>query len=97
MKAPVMRSCHQLLPRISEIQVREMFQSSWTSWSSAIIEVETVERSHRITGSDQASWYRRVYSSKSAISSSGASSSSCSEPPRRSSMNSLTLGETSSA
>ena len=41
--------------RMSDTQEREMFQSSWTSWSSKIIEVETVERSQRITGSDQAS------------------------------------------
>jgi hypothetical protein len=30
-----------------------MFQSSLMSWSSQTIEVETVENSHRIIGSDQ--------------------------------------------
>ena len=40
-----------------------MFQSSCTSWSSKIIAVDTVDRSQRITGSDQLSWYSRVYSS----------------------------------
>ena len=51
----MIRSCHHFFPRMSETHEREMFQSSWTSWSSKIIEVETVESSQRIAGSDQAS------------------------------------------
>ena len=34
-----------------------MFQSSWTSWSSKIIAVETVDSSQRIVGSPQLSRY----------------------------------------
>ena len=50
-----------------------MFQSSWTSWSSKIIAVASVDSSQRMTGCDHASRYRRVYSSKSATSSPGGS------------------------
>jgi hypothetical protein len=32
-----------------------VFQSSWTSWSSKIIAVESTENSQRIVGSPQAS------------------------------------------
>ena len=53
MNAPVIRSCHQSVARISAIQESEMFQSSWTSWSSKIIVEGTVESSHRMSGSDQ--------------------------------------------
>jgi hypothetical protein len=69
-----------------------MFQSSWTSWSSKIIAVPSVESSHRITGSPHDSQYSRVYSSKSATCSPGGSLVS-----RRARMNSRTSGETSSA
>ena len=41
----------------------DVFQSSCTSWSSQIIDVDTVERNQRIAGSSQDSQYRRVYSS----------------------------------
>ena len=44
-----------------------------TSWSSKIIADGTVESSQRIGGSLHASWYRRVYSSKSEIVSPGGS------------------------
>ena len=40
------------LSRISSTQSQEMFQSSWTSWSSKIIAVGTVESSQRMSGSD---------------------------------------------
>src|SRR5829696_1299003 len=50
-----------------------MFQSSLTSWSSKIIVVGTVERRHLMTGSFQASQYRRVYPSKSVTCSPGGS------------------------
>ena len=46
---------HHFFERISSSQAWEMFQSSWTSWSSKIIAVETVERSQRIVGSPQLS------------------------------------------
>ena len=69
-----------------------MFQSSWTSWSSITIEVETVESSQRMCGSSHDSRYRRVYSSKSATSSPGGSRTS-----RRLRMNASVSGETSSA
>ena len=48
-----MRASHHGLARISSIQRHEMFQSSWTSWSSKIIVVGTVESSQRMSGSDQ--------------------------------------------
>jgi hypothetical protein len=69
-----------------------MFQSSWTSWSSKIIAVATVESSQRITGSAHDSQYRRVYSSKFATSSPGGSRVS-----RRERRYSSAAGETSSA
>ena len=52
MNAPVIRSRHQGFARISSIQESEMFQSSWTSWSSKIIVDGTVESSQRMSGSD---------------------------------------------
>jgi hypothetical protein len=70
----------------------EMFQSSWTSWSSNTIAVATVESSQRMTGSPHDSQYRRVYSSKSATSSHGGFDVS-----RRDSRNSSVRGDTSSA
>ncbi len=48
-----MCSFHHRLVRISSTQRCEMFQSSWMSWSSKIIAVETVDSSQRIAGSDQ--------------------------------------------
>ena len=56
MKAPVMRSSHHELARISRTQASEMFQSSCTSWSSKIIVLGTVASSQRMSGSLQASW-----------------------------------------
>ena len=47
-----MRASHHGLRRISSTQSHEMFQSSWTSWSSKIITVGTVESSQRMSGSD---------------------------------------------
>ena len=69
-----------------------MFQSSWTSWSSKIIAVDTVESSQRMVGSPQLSLYRCVYSSKSTTRSPGSSPGS-----RWVSMYARVAGETSSA
>ena len=92
MNPPSMRRSHQPVPRISCTHVCDVFQSSWTSWSSKIIAEGTVESSQRIVGYPHDSRYSRVYSSKSATVSYGGTSGS-----RRERMNSLTLGETSSA
>jgi hypothetical protein len=48
-----MRSCHQGFARMSSSHEREMFQSSRTSWSSIVIEVDTLENSQRASGSLQ--------------------------------------------
>ena len=77
---------------MSSTQVRDVFQSSWTSWSSKIIAVGTVESSQRMCGSDHALRYSSVYSSKSAICSPGGTVTS-----RRSRICSTTSGATSSA
>jgi hypothetical protein len=53
-KPPTIRSSHHPLARISSTQSRDVFQSSWTSWSSKTIAEETVDRSQRIGGSDHA-------------------------------------------
>ena len=53
MKAPTIRSSHQGFSRISCTQASEMFQSSWTSWSSKIMVLGTVESSQRMSGSLQ--------------------------------------------
>jgi hypothetical protein len=50
-----MRSSHHGCARISCTQASEVFQSSWTSWSSKIIALATVESSQRSEGSRQAS------------------------------------------
>ncbi len=50
-----MRSCHHGFERISSSHSIEMFQSSWTSWSSKSIATPTFERSQRTIGSDHAS------------------------------------------
>ena len=50
-----MCSSHQSVACISSSQAAEMFQSSCTSWSSKIIDVDTVENSQRIAGSVQLS------------------------------------------
>src|SRR5215203_1015096 len=73
MNAPTIRSSHHGLERILRTQASEVFQSSWTSWSSKIIADGTVDKSHLVVGSFQESQYRRVYSSKSATSSPGGS------------------------
>ena len=86
MKPPRIRRSHQPVPRISRTQTSDVFQSSWTSWSSKIIAEGTVESSQRIVGSPHDSRYRRVYSSKSATVSPGGTSGS-----RRERMNSFTL------
>ena len=87
-----MRSSHQPFARMSSTHVRDVFQSSCTSWSSKIIAEGTVESSQRMCGSDHASRYRRVYSSKLATVSPGGTSTS-----RVARMYSRTSGETSSA
>ena len=51
----MMCSFHHSCLRASSTHAWEMFQSSWTSWSSKIIIVETVESSQRIAGSLQLS------------------------------------------
>ena len=61
----MIRSCHQTVACISRRQASEVFQSSRTSWSSKIIEVGSVDSSHRTSGSVQDSSYSQVYSSKS--------------------------------
>src|SRR5215218_1214234 len=66
-------SFHHGWIRVSSTQDSEMFQSSWTSWSSKIMAEGTVESSHLMAGSFHESQYRRVYSSKSATSSPGGS------------------------
>ena len=55
MKAPTTRLSHQSVARISASHSADVFQSSITSWSSKIIADGTVESSHRIGGSIQAS------------------------------------------
>jgi hypothetical protein len=92
MKPPTMRSSHQPRERMSRTQSCEVFQSSWTSWSSKTMADGTVESSQRMWGCDHDSRYRRVYSSKSATVSPGGTSGS-----RRERMNSRTSGDTSSA
>ena len=87
-----MRSSHHGFARICAIHASEMFQSSWTSWSSKIIALETVDSSQRSAGSLQLSRYSDVYSSKSPTSSGGGPSG-----PRRDAMSSFVSGETSSA
>ena len=68
----MIRSRHHGCLRIWRTQTSEVFQSSWTSWSSKIIVVGTVDSSQRMSGVRQASQYRWQYSSKSATSESGA-------------------------
>ena len=53
MNAPVMRSFHHDVARISLTHASEMFQSSCTSWSSKIIVLGTVASSQRMSGSLQ--------------------------------------------
>ena len=45
MNPPTIRSSHQPLARIACTQSRDVFQSSWTSWSSKIIAVGSVDSS----------------------------------------------------
>jgi hypothetical protein len=92
MNPPTIRSSHQPCERMSRTQSVEVFQSSWTSWSSKIIAVGSVDSSHRTAGSDQESRYSRQYSSKSATCSPGGTAGS-----RREAMNSAVAGGTSSA
>ena len=51
-----MRRFHQSCRRISVTHSSDVFQSSWTSWSSKIIALGTVESSQRITGSPHDAW-----------------------------------------
>ncbi len=88
----MMRSRHHGSARISRTQDSEMFQSSWTSWSSNTIVLGTVDSSQRRSGSLHDSRCRRVYSSKSATCSPGG----C-ETSRRLRMNARVSGDTSSA
>jgi hypothetical protein len=55
MKPPSMRRSHQPFARIFCTHATDVFQSSWTSWSSKIIADGTVESSQRIVGWPQAS------------------------------------------
>ena len=55
-----MRWRHQAFLRISVTHSIDVFQSSWTSWSSKIIALGTVESSQRITGSPQDAQYSRT-------------------------------------
>ena len=48
MNPPTIRSSHQPCARISVTQSFDVFQSSWTSWSSKIIDDGTVESSQRM-------------------------------------------------
>ena len=73
----MIRPAHQARREAVARQAAEVFQSSIISWSSKIIEDGMVDSSHRTWGSLQDSSYSRVYSSKSATSSSGAASSVC--------------------
>ncbi len=50
-----MRSGHHGCLRIFAFHAAEVFQSSWTSWSSKIIAVGTVDSSQRSVGSLHAS------------------------------------------
>src|SRR3954468_3406505 len=88
MNAPWMRSFHQCWRVFSRRHAHEVFQSSLTSWSSKIIAVGIVDSSQRTERSPHDSQYRRVYSSKSAISTPGFSS-----VERRSRMNRAAPGE----
>ena len=87
-----MRSSHQPVARIVSTHVFDVFQSSWTSWSSKIIADGTVESSQRMCGSDHDARYSQVYSSKFATVSYGGSSTS-----RAARSCSRTSGGTSSA
>ena len=89
-----MRSCHQGSRRMSATHACEMFQSSWTSWSSKIMVLGTVESSHRMSGSLHDSRCRRVYSSKFATSPGGGVSTLSSAWAL---MNSAVSGDISSA
>src|SRR5919202_431209 len=91
MKPPTIRSSHQPWERMSRTQSVDVFQSSWTSWSSKIIAVGSVESSQRTAGSDHESRYRRQYSSKSATWSPGGTAGS-----RRDAMNCAVAGGSSS-
>ena len=87
-----MRSGHHGCLRIFAFHAAEVFQSSWTSWSSKIIAVGTVDSSQRSVGSLHASRYSSTYSGKPHTSRPGGSLTS-----RRSRMNASVSGETSSA
>ena len=49
------RSCHHEVRLISSCHVHEVFQSSRMSWSSKIMQLGTVDSSHRFASSLQAS------------------------------------------
>ena len=50
-----MRPCHHVVASIFRFQSSEAFQSSRMSWSSKIMALGSVDRSHRLAGSDHAS------------------------------------------
>ena len=74
MKPPTMRSSHQPVARISVDPVRDVFQSSCTSWSSKIIATARWRAASGCAARDHDSRYSRVYSSKSATVSPGGTS-----------------------
>jgi hypothetical protein len=80
------------LRRIRSTHTCDVFQSSWTSWSSKIIALGTEARNGATSGSVHELRYSSQYSSKSATSSPGSPSVS-----RRERMNSIVAGSTSSA
>ncbi len=86
------RSSHHDVACISRRQESEVFQSSRRSWSSKIIELGSVDSSHRTCGSDHDSSYSQVYSSKSRTWSPGGSVMS-----RRARIRRRVLSEVSSA
>ena len=90
-----MRAPHHGLAAYSPRQAPEVFQSSWTSWSSKIIAVGTTEKSQRTAGSLQASRYSAQYSAKSATSPAGAPDAG--RPARCLAMNRRVAGPGSSA
>ncbi len=92
MNALTTRSSHHAVPRIRLTHVADVFQSSWTSWSSKIIAPGTSARNGAISGSVHELRYSSQYSVKSATSSPGPIDVS-----RRARMNASVSGSTSSA
>jgi hypothetical protein len=93
MKPPTIRSSHQPSGAMSVTQVFDVFQSSWTSWSSKIIELgHRREQPAHVGLAPRLPVQARVLLEVRDRSSPGGTSGS-----RRERMNSRTPGETSSA